>query len=154
PSPSSAGRVPLDPARAGSGTAAGGVTTPPSGGAPPPAAPPAARYELLGEIARGGVGVVYRALDTALGREVAVKVLQQQFAPDSSAARRFVDEARIAGQLQHPGIPPMHDVGVAPDGRPLLTMKLIKGRTLEELLHDRPDPATDRGRFLATFEQV
>jgi serine/threonine protein kinase len=61
------------------------------------------RYELLDEIAQGGMGIVYRATDTALGREVAVKVLRDRFAPDSSASRRFVDEARIAGQLQHPG---------------------------------------------------
>jgi tetratricopeptide (TPR) repeat protein len=115
---------------------------------------PAARYELLDEIARGAMGVVYRATDTALGREVAVKVLQDRFSPDSSAARRFLDEARITGQLQHPGIPPLHDVGARPDGRPFLAMKLIKGRTLDDLLRDRPDPAADRGRFVAAFEQV
>jgi tetratricopeptide (TPR) repeat protein len=112
------------------------------------------RYELLGEIARGGMGVIYRASDTALGREVAVKVLQDKYAPDSGAARRFADEARIAAQLQHPGIPPVHDLGTLPDGRPFLAMKLIKGQTLEELLTARPDPFADRGRFVAAFEQV
>jgi tetratricopeptide (TPR) repeat protein len=150
-----------DPARpgpslGGSGTVATGAPTPPPGDAPHPAAPPAParRYERLDEIAHGGMGVVYRATDTALDREVAVKVLHDRFAPDSPAARRFLDEARIAGQLQHPGIPPMHDVGAGPDGRPFLVMKLIKGRTLDELLGDRPDPAADRGRFVAAFEQV
>src|SRR5262245_15104063 len=83
----------------------------------------AQRYELLEEIARGGMGVIYRATDTALGREVAVKVLQEKYAPDSGAARRFADEARIAAQLQHPGIPPVHDLGALPDGRPFLAMK-------------------------------
>ena len=120
------------------------------------AVPPTAtqRYTLGDEIARGGMGVVYRATDTALGREVAVKVLQERYAADSGTARRFADEARITGQLQHPGIPPVHDLGTLPDGRPFLAMKLIKGSTLEELLKQRTDPAADRGRFVAVFEQV
>jgi tetratricopeptide (TPR) repeat protein len=126
-----------------------------SGAALPPFSDTAARrYELLTEMARGGMGVVYRATDTALGREVAVKVLQDRFAPDSAAARRFADEARITAQLQHPAIPPVHDCGTLPDRRPFLAMKLIKGRTLEELLRERSAPAADRGRFLAVFEQV
>jgi tetratricopeptide (TPR) repeat protein len=122
-----------------------------------PASPPrlnAGRYALLAEIARGGMGVVYRATDTVLGREVAVKVLQGKFAPDSGIARRFADEARITAQLQHPAIPPVHDCGRLPDGRPFLAMKLIKGHTLEELLHQRNHTAAERGRFLAVFEQV
>src|SRR5262245_48164034 len=55
----------------------------------------AARYRLGEEIARGGMGAVYRTTDTVLGREVAVKVLQEKYAPDSGTARRFADEARI-----------------------------------------------------------
>jgi tetratricopeptide (TPR) repeat protein len=118
--------------------------------------PPTAseRYVLGDEIARGGMGVIYRATDTALSREVAVKVLQERFAPDSGLARRFADEARIAAQLQHPGIPPVHDLGTLPDGRPFLAMKLIKGQTLEKLLHARTDVSSDRGRFVAIFEQI
>ncbi len=112
------------------------------------------RYELGAEIARGGMGVVYRATDTAFGREVAVKVLHDKYAPDSFTARRFADEARITGQLQHPGIPPAHDLGTLPDGRPFLAMKLIKGQTLDDLLKSRPDPAADRGRLVAAFEQI
>jgi tetratricopeptide (TPR) repeat protein len=109
---------------------------------------------MLAEIARGGMGVIWRATDTALGREVAVKVLQDQFAPDSVAARRFAAEACITAQLQHPAIPPVHDYGNLPDERPFLAMKLIKGCTLDELLRQRPDPAAERGRFVAVFEQV
>jgi tetratricopeptide (TPR) repeat protein len=115
---------------------------------------PSQRYSLLAEIACGGMGVIWRATDSALGREVAVKVLHDKFAPDSAAARRFAAEARITAQLQHPAIPPVHDFGNLPDGRPFLAMKLIKGRTLQELLRQRSDPAADRGRFLAVFEQV
>ena len=122
-----------------------------------PASPPqmnAGRYQMLAEIAHGGMGVIWLATDTTLSREVAVKVLQDNFAPDSGTARRFADEARITAQLQHPAIPPVHDYGKLPDDRPFLAMKLIKGRTLEELLRGRSDPAADRGRFVAVFEQV
>jgi eukaryotic-like serine/threonine-protein kinase len=112
------------------------------------------RYQLIAEIARGGMGVVWSAADTTLGREVAVKVLQERFAPDSTGARRFADEARITAQLQHPAIPPVHDYGLMPDGRPFLAMKLIKGRTLDELLRERRNPTTERGRFVAVFEQI
>src|SRR5262249_44390532 len=55
---------------------------------------------------------------------------------------------------QHPGIPAAHELGTLPDGRPFLAMKLIKGRTLDELLKERPDLSYDRGRFLGVFEQV
>jgi serine/threonine protein kinase len=126
----------------------GGVRTPAGGSNPD------ARYLLGEEIARGGMGVIHRATDTVLGREVAVKVLQDKYAPDSGMARRFADEARITGQLQHPNIPAVHDLGVLPDGRPFLAMKLIKGETLEELLKRRGDAAEGRGRFVAAFEQV
>ncbi len=113
-----------------------------------------ARYELGDEIAHGGMGLIYRAIDTAFGREVAVKVLRANVDMASGAERRFADEARITGQLQHPAIPPVHDLGTLPDGRPFLAMKLIKGRTLEALLAQRPNPAHDRGHFVAAFEQV
>lgn len=118
--------------------------------------PPVAadRYALGDEMARGGMGVVYRGTDTLLGREVAIKVLQEKFCHESGAARRFADEARITGQLQHPAIPPVHDLGSLSDGRLFLAMKLIKGETLSRQLAARPNPAAERGRFLAVFEQV
>ena len=94
----------------------------------PPSAPPG--YELLGEVGRGGMGVVYRARDLALDREVAVKVLADALPPASAAAGRFVAEARITARLQHPGIPPVYHVGELADGRPFLAMKLIRGETL------------------------
>lgn len=117
-----------------------------------PAAPPG--YELLEEIGSGGMGIVYRAVDTAFGREVAVKVLHERFPPSSGASARFLEEARITGQLQHPAIPPAHHIGTLPDGRPFLAMKLIKGHTLDDLLRVRRDVTTDRGRFVAIFEQL
>jgi serine/threonine protein kinase len=85
----------------------------------PSVVPPttAERYVLGEEMARGGMGVIYRATDTALGRAIAVKVLQAQYAPTSAIARRFAAEARITAQLQLPAIPPVHDFGSLPDGR-------------------------------------
>ena len=100
------------------------------------------------------MGVVYRARDTALGsrcrRQAAVRAL-----PGRLRGRPALPhEARITGQLQHPGIPAVHQVGTLADGRPFLAMKLIKGSTLEDILKYRPDPAADRGRRLAIFEAV
>jgi serine/threonine protein kinase len=111
-------------------------------------------YELLGEVGRGGMGVVHRARDLALDRDVAVKLLQDHYPADSPVARRFTDEAKITAQLQHPGVPAVYRVGALPDGRPFLAMRLIKGSTLAALLGERPDPAADRGRFVAIFEHV
>jgi WD40 repeat protein len=118
----------------------------------PPASPPG--YELLDEIGHGGMGVVYRARDTALDRDVAVKVLSDHFPSGSQAAQRFLSEARITGQLQHPGIPAVHQVGTLADGRPFLAMKLIKGSTLAAILQEKADSSADRGRLLAIFEAV
>ena len=88
------------------------------------------RYLILEKIGAGGMGVVYRARDTALGRDVAVKLLAGRYAADSPAAQRFLSEARITGQLQHPGIPAVHEIGTLSDGSPFLAMKLVKGVTL------------------------
>src|SRR5262245_65835351 len=99
-------------------------------------------YELSGEVGRGGMGIVYRARDLPLDRDVAIKLLQDGYPADSPVARRFADAARITAQLQHPGIPPVHDLGTLPDGRPFLAMKLIQRTTLEHLLAARPAPAT------------
>ncbi len=85
---------------------------------------------------------------------MAVKVLLERYGAASKAADRFIEEARITGQLQHPAIPPVHQVGKLPDGRPFLAMKLIQGRTLDHLLAERQTPEEGRGRFLAIFEQM
>jgi tetratricopeptide (TPR) repeat protein len=122
------------------------------GSASPPQS--AGRFQLGQELARGGMGVVYCARDESLGRDVAVKVLHQRYLGDPLVSQRFVDEARITAQLQHPGIPPVFEVGRLDDERPYLAMKLIKGRTLEDLLKERTELASDRGRFLAVFQQV
>ncbi|HEV3436838.1 MAG TPA: serine/threonine-protein kinase, partial [Gemmata sp.] len=97
---------------------------------------------------------VYLATDTTLNRDVALKVLQERFGPESGAAQRFVDEAHITAKLQHPAIPPVHDLGTLPDGRPFLAMKLIKGETLADHLADRTDLGHGSSRYIAAFEQI
>src|SRR5919109_1342707 len=76
---------------------------------------------------------VWRARDLDLGRPLAVKVLLEQGRGHPELERRFREEAQVTGQLQHPGIPPVHEVGTLPDGRPFFAMKLIKGDTLDVL---------------------
>jgi len=115
---------------------------------------PAGRYEIHGEIARGGVGVILKGRDADLGREIAMKVLQERHAENAALVQRFVEEAQIAGQLQHPGILPVYELGLQPDRRPYFTMKLVKGRTLAALLGDRADAADDRARLLSIFEHI
>jgi serine/threonine-protein kinase len=135
----------------------GGPEEPPSGDqtvTDPTPPQRAGRYTLEGEIARGGMGAVWRARDTDLGRTLAVKVLRADYRGRTELERRFREEAQITGQLQHPGIPPVHEVGTLEDGRPFFAMKLIKGRTLADLLEQRPSPADDLPRFVGIFEQV
>ncbi|MHC4130205.1 MAG: serine/threonine-protein kinase [Planctomycetota bacterium] len=113
-----------------------------------------ARYERLDEIARGGMGVIIRSHDNDLGRDVAMKVLQSRHADNEAMVRRFVEEAQIAGQLQHPGVLTVYELGLQPDRRPYFTMRLIKGRTLAELLDERSLPDQDRRRFRTIFERT
>jgi hypothetical protein len=76
------------------------------------------RYQLLGEIARGGMGVILKGRDPDLGRDLAFKVLKAELAGRPSAEQRFVEEAQVGGQLQHPGVVPVYDLGRFADGRP------------------------------------
>jgi serine/threonine-protein kinase len=115
---------------------------------------PTDRYQIQGEIAQGGMGVVLKGRDTDLGRDVAVKVLLETHAGRTELVQRFVEEAQIAGQLQHPGIVPVYELGQFTDRRPYFAMKLVKGRTLTALLADRADPAVELPRFTGIFEQV
>ena len=112
------------------------------------------RYQLIGEIARGGMGSVLKGRDVDLGRDLAVKIILEEHRDHPEMARRFVEEAQIGGQLQHPGIVPVHEIGRFPDGRLYIAMKLVRGRTLAALMESRKGPADDRPRFLSVFEQV
>jgi hypothetical protein len=95
------------------------------------------RYQLQGEIARGGMGAVLKGRDVDLGRDLAIKVLLEAHQGNPQITRRFVEEAQIGGQLQHPGIVPVYDLGTFADRRPFFAMKLVKGKTLAALLAER-----------------
>ncbi len=94
------------------------------------------KYIVEREIGRGGMGQVYLAFDRDLRRSIAVKVLQDKFLKDPDKLTRFLEEAQITGQLEHPGIPPIHELSVSDDQQVFFTMKLLKGRTLKEILRD------------------
>jgi eukaryotic-like serine/threonine-protein kinase len=102
------------------------------------------KYRIIKELARGGMGIVYLAEDPELGRRIAIKVLNTPEA-DSNIARRMVREARIIAGLEHPGIVPVHDVGMLADGRVFYAMKLIRGERLDEYA-TRVDSIKDRLR--------
>jgi eukaryotic-like serine/threonine-protein kinase len=108
------------------------------------------RYRIVGEIGRGGMGVVYEAEDAELQRLVAVKVV----ATDLADAERVRREARVLAALEHPGIVPVHDVGVLPDGRVFYAMKLVRGVTVGEYLREAPGPAAVIRVFLRICEAV
>jgi eukaryotic-like serine/threonine-protein kinase len=112
----------------------------------------ATRYQLHGEIARGGMGAVLKGRDTGLGRDIALKVLLETHAGKTELVQRFVEEAQIAGQLQHPGITPVYELGQLADKRPYFSMKLVKGKTLAAMLARRQDG--DRAQLLKVFEPV
>jgi serine/threonine-protein kinase len=111
-------------------------------------------YQMLGEIARGGMGVILKGHDSDLGRDVAIKVLDGDLAKKPAVVQRFIEEAQIGGQLQHPGIVPVYELGLMADESPYFTMKLVKGQTLASLLAERRTVADNRGRLLAIFESV
>jgi len=90
------------------------------------------RYRLIGELDRGGMGVVYAAEDVALGREVAIKVLRDGLLR-ADAADRLDREAKILASLEHPGIVPVHDTGTLPDGRAWYVMKRVRGARVDEI---------------------
>src|SRR5712691_10059577 len=88
-------------------------------------------YEIVAPIGAGGMGEVWRARDTRIGREVALKVLPPAFAADRDRLRRFEQEARAAGTLNHPNLVTIHDLG-SDDDTPYVAMELLEGETLRE----------------------
>lgn len=112
------------------------------------------RYQLHGEIARGGMGAVLKGRDVDLGRDLAIKVLLDAHKDNPEHIERFVEEAQVGGQLQHPGIVPVYELGQFKDQRPFFTMKLVKGKTLAVILAERKAPGRDLPRLLGIFEQV
>jgi serine/threonine protein kinase len=95
------------------------------------------RYEIVEEIGRGAFGTVYRACDSILGREIALKVLHPQLLVDPEFVTRFQQEARAAARLRHPHIVTIHDLGEA-QGRWFIAMELLPGRPLNQILAEEP----------------
>ncbi|HEY6930154.1 MAG TPA: serine/threonine-protein kinase, partial [Thermoanaerobaculia bacterium] len=96
-------------------------------------------YEIVSPIGAGGMGEVYKARDPRLGREVAIKVLPASFSQDGDRLRRFEQEARAAGVLNHPNITAVHDIG-SHDGSPYIVTELLVGDTLRARLASGPLP--------------
>ena len=106
-------------------------------------------YVLLDKLGAGGMGGVFRVEDTALGRQVALKVIGIVVSSGEFGAR-LLREAKIIAQLEHPGIVPVHDVGTLPDGRVFYTMKLVQGRRLDQY-RDELGGVPER---LRTFQKI
>jgi serine/threonine-protein kinase len=98
-----------------------------------------ARFRPIKLHAQGGLGQVFVAEDLELHREVALKEIQRENADDPSSRRRFVAEAEITGNLEHPGIVPVYGLGVYADGRPFYAMRFIQGQTLNAAIKDFHD---------------
>jgi serine/threonine-protein kinase len=112
------------------------------------------RYHIDGEIACGGMGAILKGRDLVLNRDVALKVLRDDFRNRAGMMQRFVEEAQIGGQLQHPGVVPIYELGTLDDRRPFFSMKLVKGLTLAALLAGRRSPVDELPRYLGIFEAI
>lgn len=119
------------------------------------------RYSLVNNFARGGLGQIWLASDTRLRREVAYKEMLPTALQNRNALERFLEEAQITGQLEHPGIVPIYDIGYQANGTPFYSMKLVRGETMEkeiELMHELPAGSPERSlafrRLLGSFVSV
>ncbi len=141
----------------GQGTVADGGTVAPRAPRPSPAhllqASVIERFGDRGEIGRGGMSSVRRAFDHSLQRDTALKILDPRMGDTVDRAARFVEEARVTGQLEHPGIVPVHELGSDEEGTLYISMKLVQGRNLEELI-DLAGPGRLLPGRLAEFLRV
>jgi serine/threonine protein kinase/Tfp pilus assembly protein PilF len=104
------------------------------------------RYHLVNNFARGGLGQIWSAQDSRLRREVAYKELLPNALTNRNALERFLEEAQITGQLEHPGIVPIYDIGYQANGTPFYAMKLVRGETMEKYIsqfHELPARSTE-----------
>jgi serine/threonine protein kinase len=98
------------------------------------------QYEVAAKLGGGGMGVVYSARDTKLGRLVALKFLPPQWSHDEGAKQRFVREAQAASATDHPNICTIHDIDQTDDGRLFIVMAYYEGQTLKQRLEEGPPP--------------
>src|SRR5271154_4243436 len=109
-------------------------------------------YEIIAPLGAGGMGEVYRAKDSRLGREVALKVLPESFSRDADRLRRFEQEARAVAALNHPNILAIHDIGEQ-DGSPFIVSELLEGASLRTELDHGPLPPRKASDYAAQIAQ-
>lgn len=115
------------------------------------------RYEEQSELGRGGMGAVFLARDGVLRRQVAMKRLNPELSIAPEAVQSFVEEARLSSQLEHPNVLPLHDLGIDDRGQLYFTMRVVRGKTLWDLLYDPELPlgsAERLGDLLEVFLKV
>jgi tRNA A-37 threonylcarbamoyl transferase component Bud32 len=115
------------------------------------------RYKTVEQLGKGGMGEIRLCKDSRIARHVAVKMLRGELRDDPNHRSRFLREVRLQGQLEHPAIVPVHDLGMTPDGDLYFTMKRVRGVTLEEALRamERGDRTRfSRRRLLTAFSRV
>ncbi len=96
---------------------------------------PPARYLIGQELGSGSIGQVIEARDQHLGRQVAIKILHDGEGLSRDGIARFIAEAQITAQLEHPSVVPVHEIGIMPGGMPYFSMKLVKGRSLSDIIN-------------------
>jgi len=109
-----------------------------------------AHYEIIAKIGAGGMGEVYRARDTRLNRDVAIKVLPDEFSRDKDRLARFEREAKLLAQLNHPNIATLHGLEEA-HGQKFIVMEMIEGQTLAERIASGPIPIDEA---ILLFQQI
>jgi serine/threonine-protein kinase len=142
--PRPAHRAPEDPATVPNSPAAHGQPPPEPAPAPDASADPDAelgddesferRYEVRAKLGEGGMGEVHLCKDLRIGREVALKVIRSEHGARSDLRKRFLREVRVQGQLEHPSIVPVYDLGRDPHRKAYFTMKRVRGETMEQIL--------------------
>ena len=107
------------------------------------------KYSVSGEVAHGGMGVILNARDTAIGRDVAMKVITSSVQDLREFSERFVREAQVQGRLEHPNICPVHELGEDENGRPFFTMKMVHGYSLAEMIEraEKESAGSERKRL-------
>ncbi|HET7237951.1 MAG TPA: serine/threonine-protein kinase, partial [Terrimicrobiaceae bacterium] len=109
-------------------------------------------YRLVTKIGEGGMGVVWKALDTNLNRHIALKLLPEALTADPDRRRRFVREARTAAGVTHPNIVTIHEIDEV-DGVTLIAMELVEGRSLRSVIGSRPIPIPKALRIAAEIAE-
>lgn len=121
---------------------------------PPEIVEATSRYKISDELGRGGMGTVYRARDLALNRDVALKILLNEFLDRPDIAEQFTSESRIMSSLQHPGIVQIYECGQTSDGRPFHSMKLVEGITMSSMIQELEFDQLQRAKLLNIFSIV